>query len=106
LFVNARFWPPPGPFQCSGRRRLIADGRAIGRDDANLGGRAGPGLAAVPKLSIPATRPTVKGIPLAGPTIHRMLGLIPRKDRPLQPAAATLSRMLRDSLADSPLSRP
>lgn len=67
---------------------------------------AGPGLAAVPKLSIPATRPTFKSVPLAEPTIHRMLGLIPRKDRPLQPAAATLSRMLRDSLADGPLSRP
>jgi len=67
---------------------------------------AGPGLAALPKLATPATRPTFKSVPLAGPTIHRVLGLIPRKDRPLQPAAATLSRTLRDSLADSPLSRP
>ena len=66
----------------------------------------GLGLAALPKLSIPATHPTVQRIPLVEPTIHRVLGLIPRKDRPLQPAAATLSRMLRDSLADGLLNRP
>jgi DNA-binding transcriptional LysR family regulator len=67
---------------------------------------AGLGLAALPNLSLPATHPTLKGIPLVEPGVHRMLGLISRKDRPLQPAAAVLYDMLRDSLATSPLNRP
>lgn len=61
---------------------------------------AGLGLAALPDLSLPQTHPSLKGIPLVEPGIHRTLGLIVRKDRPLQPAAAMLYGMLKD-LANS-----
>lgn len=57
---------------------------------------AGLGLAALPGLSLPQTHATLKGIPLVEPGIHRLLGLIARKDRPLQPAAAMLYGMLKE----------
>ncbi|WP_394792524.1 LysR substrate-binding domain-containing protein [Rhodoferax sp.] len=56
---------------------------------------AGLGLAALPSLALAATHPMVVGIPLVEPSIHRMLGLIVRKDRPLQPFAALLYEMLQ-----------
>lgn len=61
---------------------------------------AGLGVAAVPNLSLPDTHPTLKGIALVEPTVHRVLGLISRKDRPLQPAAAVLYGMLKSRLED------
>jgi len=57
---------------------------------------AGLGLAALPDLSLSQTHPSLKGIPLVEPGIQRLLGLIVRKDRPLQPAAAMLYGMLKD----------
>jgi DNA-binding transcriptional LysR family regulator len=57
---------------------------------------AGLGLAALPGLSLPQTHATLKGVPLVEPEIHRLLGLIVRKDRPLQPAAAMLYGMLKE----------
>lgn len=67
---------------------------------------AGLGLAALPGLSLPATHPSLKSIPLVEPDIHRVLGLIARRDRPLPPAAAVLYGMLRNSLATGPLNPP
>jgi len=64
---------------------------------------AGLGLAALPDLSLPKTHATLKGIPLVEPGIHRLLGLIVRKDRPLQPAAAMLYGMLKDLASTSAL---
>lgn len=58
---------------------------------------AGLGVAALPNLSLPETHPTLKGIALVEPSVHRVLGLIARKDRPLQPAAAVLYGMLKKS---------
>jgi len=57
---------------------------------------AGLGLAALPGLSLPQAHATLKGIALVEPGIHRLLGLIARKDRPLQPAAAMLYGMLKE----------
>lgn len=57
---------------------------------------AGLGLAALPGLSLPQTHATLKGVALVEPGIHRLLGLIARKDRPLQPAAAMLYGMLKE----------
>lgn len=67
---------------------------------------AGLGLAALPSLSLPASHPTLTGVALVEPVIHRVLGLIARRDRPLQPVAAALYGRLRASLAGGPLSRP
>lgn len=56
---------------------------------------AGLGVAALPGLALSASHPTLKGITLVEPEVQRMLGLIRRKDRPLQPLAAALYGMLQ-----------
>jgi len=60
---------------------------------------AGLGMAALPHLALPASHPVVTGIPLVEPHIHRTLGLVRRKDKPLQPCAEALYRMLQPASA-------
>lgn len=64
---------------------------------------AGLGLAALPAMALPQRHPSVKAVALVEPVVHRMVGLISRKDRPLQPAAQALYRML---LQDTRRARP
>ncbi len=60
---------------------------------------AGLGVAAVPSLALPdSAHPSLIGVPLVRPSVSRRLGLISRKDRPLQPAAAVLYAMLKKSV--------
>lgn len=60
---------------------------------------AGLGVGAVPGLALPGPQQgalnTVVGVPLVKPTIHRVLGLISRRDQALSPAAAALYAQLR-----------
>ncbi len=56
---------------------------------------AGLGVAALPSLALSSSHPTLKGVALVEPEVQRMLGLIKRKDRPLQPLAAALYGMLQ-----------
>lgn len=55
---------------------------------------AGLGLAALPAMALPQRHPSVTAVALVEPVVRRMVGLISRKDRPLQPAAQALYRML------------
>ncbi len=56
---------------------------------------AGLGMAALPDLALPPTHPDLVAIALVEPSIHRTLGLVSSKDRPLQPLAAKLYGMLQ-----------
>lgn len=49
---------------------------------------AGLGLAAVPRMALPANHSVVIGLPLKNPTISRSLGLLTRQGLSLRPAAA------------------
>lgn len=56
---------------------------------------AGLGVAAVPRLALPAGRhPTIAHVPLVEPRVTRTLGLIRRRNRALAPAADELYRLL------------
>jgi DNA-binding transcriptional LysR family regulator len=60
---------------------------------------AGLGIAAIPGLALSEnTYPTVIGLTLTRPTINRTLGLIAKKGRSLQPAAAALYELLKNPL--------
>jgi len=57
---------------------------------------AGLGVAAVPKLALPAkNHSTLKGIPLVEPEVSRTLGLLHKKNAPLSPAARILYELIR-----------
>ncbi len=65
--------------------------------------QAGLGVGAVPSLSLnDPSRLGVVGIPLIKPAIHRMLGLISRREQPLSPSAAALYALLRKRGAARP----
>jgi DNA-binding transcriptional LysR family regulator len=56
---------------------------------------AGLGVAAVPRLALPAGKhPVLCGVPITDPKVTRTLGLIRRRNRPLPPAAQQLYAML------------
>ena len=48
---------------------------------------AGLGLAAVPRLALPPGHPTLAGIPLRGPSVSRVLGLVTRRGSTLRAPA-------------------
>jgi len=57
---------------------------------------AGLGVAAVPKLALPAkNHSTLKGISLVEPEVSRTLGLLYRKNNPLSPAAKILYELIK-----------
>lgn len=51
---------------------------------------AGLGMAVLPAMSMPRDHPRLCAIPLVEPVVDRVLALIRRRDRPLQPAAQAL----------------
>ena len=59
---------------------------------------AGLGLAAVPRLALPADHPRLLGVPLLSPQIERVLGLITPTARPLPPTAQVLHDLLLGAL--------
>lgn len=59
---------------------------------------AGLGLAAVPRMALPANHGVVVGLPLKNPTISRSLGLLTRHGTPLRPAAAMFHEHLSEAL--------
>jgi len=59
---------------------------------------AGLGLAAVPRMALPADHGVVIGLPLKNPTISRSLGLLTRHGTPLRPAAAMFHQHLSEAL--------
>jgi DNA-binding transcriptional LysR family regulator len=94
----------------SGNRQLIDDALAkagmhpvvaleVGHIATLLGMvDAGLGVAAVPRMSLPATHPTLMGIPLRDPVSSRTLGLVTRHGATLKPAAEIFHRHLREAL--------
>lgn len=59
---------------------------------------AGLGLAAVPRMALPANHHGVVGVPLKNPAISRSLGLLTRQGAPLRPAAAMFHAHLSEAL--------
>jgi DNA-binding transcriptional LysR family regulator len=59
---------------------------------------AGLGLAAVPRMALPAKHSAVVGLPLKNPTISRSLGLLTRQGTTLRPAAAMFHAHLSEAL--------
>ncbi len=59
---------------------------------------AGLGLAAVPRMALPADHHGVVGLPLKSPAISRSLGLLTRQGTPLRPAAAMFHAHLSGAL--------
>ncbi len=59
---------------------------------------AGLGLAAVPRMALPPTHPTVVGLPLREPDTVRSLGLLTRIGASLRPAAEMFHQHLRTAL--------
>jgi DNA-binding transcriptional LysR family regulator len=59
---------------------------------------AGLGLAAVPRMALPANHSAVVGLPLKNPTISRSLGLLTRQGTTLRPAAAMFHAHLSEAL--------
>lgn len=59
---------------------------------------AGLGLAAVPRMALPANHGAVIGLPLKNPTISRSLGLLTRQGLALRPAAAMFHEHLSAAL--------
>ncbi|WP_373376335.1 LysR substrate-binding domain-containing protein [Cupriavidus nantongensis] len=51
---------------------------------------AGLGMAVLPGMALTHDHPRLCGVPLVDPSVDRVLGLIRRHDRPLQPAAQAL----------------
>ncbi|TPQ35048.1 LysR family transcriptional regulator [Cupriavidus pinatubonensis] len=54
----------------------------------------GLGMAVLPGMSLPRDHPRLCGIELVEPSVDRVLALIRRRDRPLQPAAEALYEIL------------
>ncbi|MEY2952155.1 MAG: HTH-type transcriptional regulator CynR [Pseudomonadota bacterium] len=59
---------------------------------------AGLGLAAVPRMALPVSHPSVVGISLGQPSIQRSLGLLQRQGASLRPAAAMFRQHLHSAL--------
>lgn len=59
---------------------------------------AGLGLAALPRLGVPARHATLAAVRLVEPVVERVLGLVTPVDRPLPPAAAALHDLLATAL--------
>ncbi len=59
---------------------------------------AGLGLAAVPRMALPAKHSAVIGLPLKNPTLSRSLGLLTRQGVALRPAAAMFHEHLSAAL--------
>jgi len=57
-------------------------------------GEAGLGMAVLPGLALPRDHPRLCAIPLTEPAVDRVLALIRRRDRALQPAAKALFDIL------------
>ncbi|MFS8976728.1 LysR family transcriptional regulator [Cupriavidus necator] len=62
---------------------------------------AGLGMAVLPGLSLPLDHPRLCAIPLVEPTVDRVLALIRRRDRALQPAAKALFEILATELPEA-----
>ncbi len=60
--------------------------------------QAGLGLAAVPRMALAATHPTLVGLPLRQPHVVRRLGLLTRHGVKLRPAAEMFHQHLRTAL--------
>jgi DNA-binding transcriptional LysR family regulator len=63
---------------------------------------AGLGLAAVPRLALPESHPTVVGIALRGPAVSRVLGLTTRRGAALRAPAKMFHEHLRQALTARP----
>ena len=64
---------------------------------------AGLGVAAVPRLAMPARRhPLLVSVPLVEPTVERTLGIVRRQGRTLSPAAEALYDLVKGERAASP----
>ena len=59
---------------------------------------AGLGLAAVPRLALPASHPTLAGVALRGPAVSRVLGLATRRGAALRAPAKMFHDFLRVAL--------
>lgn len=59
---------------------------------------AGLGVAAVPRMALPANHPSVVGLMLRKPTISRSLGLLSKQGATLRPAAAMFHEHLSQAL--------
>ncbi|BDB24500.1 LysR family transcriptional regulator [Cupriavidus sp. P-10] len=57
---------------------------------------AGLGMAVLPGLALPPDHPRLRAIPLVEPAVDRILALIRRRDKALQPAAKALFEILAD----------
>ncbi|WER47687.1 LysR family transcriptional regulator [Cupriavidus sp. WKF15] len=60
---------------------------------------AGLGMAVLPGMAVPHDHPRLCAIPLIEPPVDRVLALIRRRDRPLQPAAQALYEMIAPETA-------
>jgi len=59
---------------------------------------AGLGIAVVPRLSMPSEdHPTLTSVPLADPSVERMVGLVRRRGRELTPAAQHLYQLIEQT---------
>ena len=61
---------------------------------------AGLGLAAVPRLTLPPTHPSMVGVALTGPAVSRVLGLATRRGAALRAPARMFHDYLRAALTD------
>ncbi len=59
---------------------------------------AGLGVAALPRLGVPARHPVLATVRLVEPVVERVLGLVTPVNRPLPPAAGVLHDMLASAL--------
>lgn len=62
---------------------------------------AGLGMAVLPGMAVPPDHPRLCAIPLIEPDVDRVLALIRRRDRPLQPAAQALYETITSEVAAS-----
>ncbi|WP_432261847.1 LysR family transcriptional regulator [Cupriavidus sp. TMH.W2] len=62
---------------------------------------AGLGMAVLPGMAVPRDHPRLCAIPLVEPDVDRVLALIRRRDRPLQPAAQALYETITLDMADT-----
>ncbi|MNU05732.1 LysR substrate binding domain protein [compost metagenome] len=58
-------------------------------------------MAVLPGLALPLDHPRLCAIPLVEPTVDRVLALIRRRDRALQPAAKALFEILATEMPEA-----
>ncbi|SOY64596.1 LysR family transcriptional regulator [Cupriavidus taiwanensis] len=63
---------------------------------------AGLGMAVLPGMAVPPDHPRLCAVPLVEPDVDRVLALIRRRDRPLQPAAQALYETIALSMTEDP----